>query len=85
MPRSTKHYHAMNGTSGCIPDNNEVHSSRQSAIDSLCFLFDSSRGLRTDLIKYGYHSFPDSRSAGADYAEVSLCHDPECLEYSEGG
>lgn len=79
--KSNKHWHMMNGSIGCIPDNNEVHTSKKSAIESALFLFDDVRkGIQTDLIRLGIHYFNDSGQAGADYVEVIQCHDSECLE-----
>lgn len=75
----TKHYHAMNGTSGCMPDNNEVHTSKREAIRSLVSLFDSQYGLFTRLTKTGIFYFAEPSSAGADYAQVCECHDADCL------
>lgn len=73
-----KHWHAMNGSVGCLPDNNEVHTSKRNAIDSLCGLFDGERGLRTGLRDSGIFYFSDPGMAGADYAEVTPCSDPDC-------
>ena len=62
MPRS-KHYHAMNGSIGCLPDHNEVHHTKQAAIDSLVSLFEGERGLATDLRYTGSHYFDDPGKA----------------------
>lgn len=75
------HYHAMNGSGGCLPDNNEVHASKADAISSLCSLFEDSisaeelEELRTDLQSTGLHYFAD---AAASYAEISECSEPDC-------
>ena len=79
--KSNKHWHVMNGSIGCIPDNNEVCTSKKSAIESALFLFDDcSKGIKTDLIRMNIHYFSDSSQAGADYVEILECHDVECLE-----
>lgn len=80
------HYHAMNGSSGCMPDNNEVHTSKADAVSSLCSLFEDSisaeelEELRTDLQSSGLHYFSDAAEAGASYAEISECTEEECNE-----
>ena len=81
MARSTKHYHAMNGDHGCMPDNNEVFHSKASAIDYLVSSFDFTCivGMKSNLRYGGIHHFNSSIGAGADYCQVSLCHDADCL------
>lgn len=77
------HYHAMNGSIGCLPDNNEVFTNRDEAISYLVSLFYnvSHDGMYTSLKGYGLHYFDNSHDAGAEYCEVSRpCTDPECLE-----
>lgn len=76
-----KHWHAMNGSSGCIPDNNETHSSKMSAIQSLCSLFDNERGMYTALKNTHIYYFDNPRDAGADYAEICECHEDGCEDY----
>lgn len=78
------HFHALNGSSGCLPDNNEVHTSKADAVSSLCSLFEDSisaeelNKLRTDLQSTGLHYFADAAEAGASYAEISECSEPDC-------
>lgn len=84
-----KHYHLMNGSIGCIPDNNEVYPSYKAAYDGAKFLFDEmNRSEKYELRTYGIAYFYSGRSNefGADYVEISgPCYDKECLdnEYSE--
>lgn len=77
-----KHWHAMNGSYGCIPDNDQLCSTKEEAVESLCCTFSdmARRGMKTSLRKYHYYSFRDRQSAGADYCEIVSCIDPECLE-----
>lgn len=82
--KSTKHYHAMNGSIGCLPDNNEIHFSKESAVEGLFALFDYERGMKSALYKTGYFAFPNPQESGAEYAEVFCCHDEQCLECEEG-
>ena len=71
----SKHFHAMNGLPGCIPDNNEFHTSRRAAIDSLLFLFDDApRGTKAQLEKTGVVYIRH------EVLEVSECHDAECSQ-----
>ena len=76
---TTKHWHMMNGSSGCMPDNNEVHSTKKSAVESAVNLFDDCKGVQTDLIRMDIHYFRDDEQAGADYVEITRCYDKECL------
>jgi hypothetical protein len=80
IQKSTKHYHAMNGSFGCMPDNNEIHTSKKSAIESICGLFDNPRGMKSALLRTGIFYFADAAEAGAAYAEVVLCHEADCTE-----
>lgn len=77
---SKHHWHAMNGSSGCMPDNNEVHTSKASAVRSLCDLFYNERGLYTALMTSGLFHFPNPREVGAEIAEVCRCTEDECME-----
>lgn len=78
------HYHAMNGSVGCLPDNNEVHTSKKAACQSLASLFDETKGLYSQLMKYEiYYSSDENPLLGADYCEVVKCHDLTCLESEE--
>ncbi len=85
MPRSTKHWHAMNGSSGCMPDSNVVCSSEEDAIESLCNIFsdldikeiDEMRASLGDGITY---HFVDPCEAGADYCYVTECYEVDCLK-----
>lgn len=82
MSKSTKHWHAMNGSSGCMPDSNTVHSSKESAIESIKDLFGTD-GAKFHMAAWlrttGIYYFSNPREAGADYAEVSECHEADCL------
>lgn len=75
-----KHYHAMNGSSGCMPDNNEVFTSKEAAARFLCDMFDNERGLYTALKNSGTYYFKNPCEAGAEYAEISACYEDDCAE-----
>ena len=75
----TKHWHAINGTCGCLPDNNEVHPTKESAARSLANLFEETRGVYTDLMRYQYC---DKALMGAEYCEINLCYEQDCSDYN---
>lgn len=77
-----KHYHAMNGSSGCLPDSNVVFTSKRAAIDYLAWMFDNvpTRGMKTDLLCTGSYYFANPAEAGAEYCEVVRCDDDACME-----
>ena len=84
---STKHYHAMNGETGCLPGNNEIFTSKQDAIDYLCNLFSETFGLKAQLSKYEIYYNPNNGSSrdllGASYCEVVKCQDQNCQDELE--
>ena len=69
----TRHFIAMSGTHGCIPDNIHVFEKRLDAVNYIIDIFELPRyGSKAgDLRKTGYvelgHGF------GADYAEIQAC------------
>jgi hypothetical protein len=77
------HYHAMNGSSGCLPDSNELFTNRKDAVNHLCFMFDDcyERGMKSELLRNSVYVFSNSRVSGADYCEVASCNDSDCEEY----
>ena len=80
MSEGKKHYHAMSGYSGYMPNDNQVFTNRDNAVGYLCDIFDRPRGMYTDLKRYGIHYFDHPHTAGAEYAEISdPCYDG-CLE-----
>ena len=75
-----RHYHVMNGSIGCLPDNNQVYRTKRDALDYARFLFDDiCEPYIGDLKYYGIHYFSDYGMAGADYIEIIDCYDPDCL------
>lgn len=74
-----KHYIAMNGLRGCMPDNVGVHDSLKSAIEWLDSLFcedlseDECNQMHGNLAQYGIHYFSDPGEAGAEYCQVLAC------------
>ena len=80
-PPAPPHYHAMNGSCGCMPDSNETYDSVEAAVEWLLYLFEESvseaeyEELASDLRECGYHSFADPCESGAQYAQVTECTD----------
>lgn len=72
----------MNGSIGCIPDNNEVCYTIKDALEVAAFLFNNiEERFITDLRINRIHYFNNPREAGADYIEISdKCYDIECLD-----
>jgi hypothetical protein len=74
-----KHYHAINGDHGYMPDNVETFTSYRAACDSLISLFEIARTRkagelrRTGSVELG----PDY---GAEYCEVVECYEDDCQE-----
>jgi len=77
-----KHYHVMNGSIGCIPDNNQVCYTIRESLEFAKMLFsDIEEHFITELRKYWYYDFRNHVKAGADYIEiVGPCYDVECLQ-----
>jgi hypothetical protein len=77
-----KHYHAMSGDHGCIPDNNTVCGTYQQAVDSLVDLFELGKTRAARLKKDGYLEltpYPNNEPYGAEYCEIIECDDSECI------
>lgn len=70
-----KHYIAMNGSYGCIPDACYVLKTRKDAVDTMIDQFDLSRAKARELRQRGSLSF--GSGFGADYCEVLEC---DCAE-----
>ena len=75
-----RHYHVMNGSIGCLPDNNQVCMTKKDSLDYARDLFyDVEEPFITDLKVNEIHYFSDYQTAGADYVEIIDCYDPDCL------
>lgn len=70
-----KHFIAMNGSFGCIPDACYVLRTRKDAVDTMKDSLELSRRQTTELRQTG--SVNCTRSQGADYCEISEC---DCKE-----
>jgi hypothetical protein len=82
MPEPTTHYHAMSGSHGCMPDNNETYSTPAAAISDLVELFEMSRRQIKELKRnWTIELHP---ADGAEYAEVTECTEPECIDETGG-
>ena len=88
-----KHYIAMSGDHGYMPDHCQVYSTKGAAIDDLVSLFDDMRGVRSDLRKYDYCELSDKRQVGnrqrggtgAEYCQVECCTCDDPGIHSDGG
>jgi len=83
-----KVYIAMNGSLGCLPDNNEVFTSRKAAEDSLIDMFGIQRTKLAGILRRDgilYFSDKRTREFGAEYCEVAedLMTKAEFEKYNE--
>lgn len=90
--QNRKHYIAMSGDHGCLPDHCQVYSTKRVAIADLANLFGDMRGVQSDLRKYNYCELSDKQSwegergcAGAEYAEVEICTCADPGQHDEEG
>jgi hypothetical protein len=90
LPAALKHWIAMSGSHGCLPDNCEVFETRKGAVDSLVSLFELGRTRAARLKKTGYLELTLSPieqaqdvSFGADYCEITQCDCDNPLEHSD--
>lgn len=70
-----KHYVAMAGLHGCLPNYVALHESRQNAIDDLVSLheLDNDAGKMRDLKQTGFVEL-NAHEDGNEYAEVMECN-----------
>lgn len=66
-----KHFIAMNGSYGCLPDACYVLRTRKDAVDTLADSLELSKRQKAELRQTG--SVNCTRSQGADYCEVTEC------------
>jgi hypothetical protein len=76
-----KHYIAMSGSHGCLPDNVELHDTLNSAVDSMVSLFELGNGRRATLKREMYLELNNTRD-GAEYCEIEEC---DCSNPQEHG
>ena len=77
-----KHYHAINGNIGCLPDSNEIFFNLDDSIDHLCDMFYETEDLESALYDDGIyysHLNPNNILQGAEYCEIVECYEAECL------
>jgi hypothetical protein len=69
-----KHWIAMAGIRGCIPNLCASCDTKTQAIEFLCEVHDNARGLKSDLQKYQY----SEHCPGNEYCEIveCTCNDP---------
>lgn len=90
LPAAPKHYIAMSGSHGCLPDNCEVFDTRKAAVDSLVSLFELGRTRKARLNKNGYLELVASPieqaqdvSFGAAYCEITECDCDNPAQHSD--
>ena len=78
------HFHAANGSYGCLFDTNDTHDTEESAISSLIDLFGDSIGeeeesrMLQNLQECGTYHFDSPSESGADYCTVFECAESYC-------
>lgn len=80
-----QHYHVMSGLSGCMPDTNEVFTSRKEAEKFAVSWANDCRNdcglVLTGSARNGYYY--GNGVSGIDYISIDTCTDIECLEGNE--
>ena len=74
-----KHYHVLNGISGCLPDANTVYQTKQEAKEGLKWTVSELRDIEPYYgnIKQGFFY----SKSGYYYAEISdPCYESQCME-----
>ena len=68
-----KVYIAMNGISGCLPDNTDIYETYDEAVESLAWLLDLDADDIAELRAHGIIYFGDEKADryGAQYAEIT--------------
>lgn len=77
LKQGTKHYIAMSGEHGCLPDHCAAYDTAGDAIEDLCQLFELGRRRRQELRQNWILEL--SPRDGSEYCEVVLCDCPEGL------
>ncbi|MBD3261582.1 MAG: hypothetical protein GF334_07870 [Candidatus Altiarchaeales archaeon] len=67
-----KHYIAMVGLYGCLPNSCDVYKTKKDAIESIIFIQGTKRGYIGNLRKHGYTDM-DLNEFGNEYAEIIEC------------
>jgi hypothetical protein len=90
--KNPKHYIAMSGMHGCLPDHCEVFETREDAVSDLVFLFDLGRTRTARLRKESYLKLTPSAverrqdvDFGADYCEITECDCDNPSIHSDSG
>ena len=72
-----KHYHALAGLHGYLPNMNEPCDNYEDAVECLVQVHELGEKRAAKLMKYGYIELNLKRD-GNEYAEVSECEESEC-------
>lgn len=67
-----KHYIAMAGLHGCLPQTCYAHNSYNDAVNDMADLHDLNRTRKAELRKYGYLEL-DLHEDGNEYIEITAC------------
>lgn len=73
-----KHYHVFCGLRGCMPESNEIHTSRRSAERDAAWCADEARQDGESVhgnAQVGFYTVGDYR-----YIEIAPCTESSCLE-----
>jgi hypothetical protein len=78
-----RHWIAMSGDHGCLPDFCCACSTRDAAIETLADVFDDVRGVRAGLLRYLSHELP--HGSGAEYCEIVACDCDDPAQHCDDG
>lgn len=77
-----KHFIAMNGSHGCLPDSCNVYLSERAAVDYLISLLGLSKRQKRELLSCGITECRQDQ--GAEYCEVTECECSSPHEHQDG-
>ena len=83
-PRIRKHFIAMSGDHGCLPDYCDVFVTYQNAVDSLADMFSLGRTRKARLFADRTLELNSSRD-GAQYCEITECTCDNPAKHSDNG
>lgn len=72
-----KHYHAIAGMHGCMPNYNSVHTVYGEAVDDLVSLHELGNNWKLNLRRDGYLELK-LKKHGNEYCEITECECDEC-------
>ena len=81
-PNPQRHFIAMSGSHGCLPDFVQGYVTKREAVDSLADMFELGRTRKAALSHDSYLELSPGRN-GADYCEVVECNCAKPWEHGE--